>query len=140
MRSRTFSVVSIFLLFVAMAGVTVAADQTATLPVASDVANISVRHDHNQPTKRITDRPTIERALKLISENNRGWETSWNTFPTPSASAVFETEKQSPHLVLWFGKNWLGARVEVGGKLQNHFWRAPPEIQIELRRLLGINA
>ncbi len=140
MRNRFSAVTSILLLLIAMAGTAIAADKAAILPVSSEVSSISVREGRNSPARKITDRSTIEQVLNLISKNNRGWETSWNTFPTPSASAIFDTAKKSPHLVLWFGPSWVGARVDVGGKRENRFWRVPPEIQLELRRLLALNA
>lgn len=118
------------------------ASQAITLPLPSAITEVSVssRKD-SQAVRVIQDRTVIEQVLKLLHENNRGWDTSWHTYPTPTGSVGFIGKNGAILFVLWFGPNWLGASpTNSDGTRGNYLWSTSPEVMREVRRLLGINA
>lgn len=141
MRNQTMTHIRALLFLLLTVSVAVAGEKTVSIPKSSTVIDISIsQKQNNKPKSVITDRRTIESVLGLVSANNHGWSLSWHTYPTPEASVVFRLKEDSQHFVLWFGPNWVGARAEYEGKVQNVLWQVPPEVQAELRRLLAINA
>lgn len=117
------------------------APKAVVVPLPDAILQITVSVKGQEQSKRvIQERTTIERIIKLVSENNSGWSKSPYTFPTPSASAVLSTSNGSAPLVIWFGPDWLGVAATVGEERGSYFWHARPEVEFELRRLLGIHA
>jgi len=116
--------------------------QSVSLPALGTVIEIVVTAKTNGQNKRtIQNRAVIERVLKLLNENNRGWDTSWHTFPTPAGSVHFMGENNTVLFSLWFGPNWLGAATtNQQGKRNNYLWSPSPDVMREVRQLLAINA
>lgn len=140
MRNQAMTPIRALLFLLLTASVAVAGEKTVSIPKSSAVIDIVIsQKQNNKPKNVITDRKAIESVRRLVSEHNQGWSLSWHTYPTPQASVVFRVKDDSQHFVLWFGPNWVGARAEFEGKIQNVLWQVRPEVQAELRRLLAIN-
>ena len=66
------------------------------------------------------DAAFIAQATKALAGFRGGWQTElqmtlstgWFTYPTSKESVVFRDKQGRTALVLWFGPDWMGARVE----------------------------
>lgn len=110
-------------------------NREASLPLDSKIVGISASQG------KITDRLTIIKVVQILSDHNRGyWDRGRNNCPSPTATARFDVTEGAAPLTLMFGPNWVCANANFGGKIESFIWHIPPEKELELRRLLAINA
>jgi hypothetical protein len=133
------TLIRIFLLLLFIPSASGGGEIAVRIPSPDAITTIKVSQPKGQSVRDITDRAKIARVLALVAKHNRGWNVSWFTFPTPSASASFTTNDKPSIFILWFGPDWVGARAVSNEKTKNLLWHAPPEVESEIRRLLAIN-
>ena len=112
------------------------------LPKVDDMAAIEVYEgvlEQRKQVQVITDPRVIEGILEFVKSNNTGWHTTWNTYPTPQATAVFRGKEKGSEMLLWFGPNWVGGHAAPISPKKAYLWGLSASKLQELKSKLGIS-
>ncbi len=112
------------------------------LPEVNDIAAIEIYEgvlEKREQVQVITDRKVIQEVLEFVKSNNSGWHTTWNTYPTPQATAVFRGKEKGSKMLLWFGPNWVGGHAGPISPKKAYLWGLSASKLQELKSMLGIS-
>ena len=112
------------------------------LPKVDDIAAIEVYEgvlEQRKQVQVITDPRLIEDILEFVKSNNTGWHTTWNTYPTPQATAVFRGKEKGSEMLLWFGPDWVGGHAAPISPKKAYLWSLSASKLQELKSKLGIS-
>ena len=112
------------------------------LPKVSDIAAIEIYEgvfEQRKQIQEITDPEVIQEILEFVKSNNSGWHTTWNTYPTPQATAVFRGKEKGSKMLLWFGPDWAGGHAAPISPKKAYLWGLSASKLQELKSMLGIN-
>lgn len=101
------------------------APELAAIPVAEEVAEITVSHAGEK--RVIVNRATITKVLATLNRVNRDWSSPPTTYPTPELTVVFKLRGSDGERVFWIGEGWLGTQsqtTEVGDETMKKLRRA----------------
>jgi hypothetical protein len=86
----------------------------------------------------ITDQDRIRRVMAFLSGMSGGMSIPDGTFPEPTHTIVV-TDNTGVNLVVFVGKDWMGGRNNVGGRLaRNRLRSITAEQRGDLLRLVGL--
>lgn len=112
------------------------------LPEVNDIAAIEIYEgvlEKREQVQVITDRKVIQEVLEFVKSNNTGWHTTWNTYPTPQATAVFRGKEKGSKMLLWFGPDWVGGHAAPISPKKAYLWGLSASKLQELKSMLGIS-
>ena len=112
------------------------------LPEVNNIAAIEIYEgvlEKREQVQVITDRKVIQEVLEFVNSNNSGWHTTWNTYPTPQATAVFRGKEKGSKMLLWFGPNWVGGHAAPISPKKAYLWGLSASKLQELKSMLGIS-
>ncbi|WP_444919115.1 hypothetical protein [Microbulbifer sp. JMSA003] len=112
------------------------------LPQSSDIEAIEIYEGVLQERKQvqvITDPRAIEDIIGFVKTNNSGWHTTWHTYPTPQATAVFRGNEKGTEMLLWFGPDWVGGHAAPISPKKAYLWGLSASKLQELKSKLGIS-
>lgn len=127
-----------------LASITIACNEGAPLllPQASEINAIEIYEgvlEERKQVQIITDPKVIDDVVAFIESNNSGWHTTWNTYPTPQATAVFRGNTKGTEMLLWFGPDWAGGHASPISPKKAYLWGLSAEKLQKLKSKLGIS-
>jgi hypothetical protein len=112
------------------------------LPQSSEIESIEIYEgvlEERKQVQVITDVKEINDILAFVQTNNSGWHTTWNTYPTPQATAVFRGKEKGTEMLLWFGPDWVGGHASPISPKKAYLWALNVNKLQELKSKLGIS-
>ena len=124
------------LLSLALLSACSAAVDPLKVPSASAVSLIEGKS--YQSSFSITDPERIRRVMAFLSDLSSNMSVPAGTFPTPTHTIAI-TDNTGVNLVVFVGKDWIGGRNNVGGRLaRNRLRSITVEQRSDLLRLAGL--
>ncbi len=112
------------------------------LPKSSDIKEVEIYEGVLEGRKQIqviTDSKIINEIVAFVKANNSGWHTTWHTYPTPQATAVFRGHEKDTEMLLWFGPDWVGGHAAPISPKKAYLWGLSASKLQELKSKLGIS-
>ena len=114
-----------------------------SIPSAEEIESIQVYEgvlEERKLVREITAQNEIAEILAFIQANNSGWHSTWHTYPTPEATAVFRAKTKGVAMLLWFGPNWVGGHAAPISPKKAYLWELEKQKLQQLKGKLGVSA